>query len=109
MKNIRYYIAMGVALATISLVGCSRFQEEDLFDEFTRDEHGNVVMSQEEAEKKVKKLGGYDRLYRIKLEADYLAKYTCECALWMGHAVLCGQRRVGLRRLQPLCQVREGR
>jgi len=33
MKNIRYYIAMGVALATISLVGCSRFQEEDLFDE----------------------------------------------------------------------------
>ena len=57
-----------------------KFTEEDLFNEFTRDEHGNVVMSQEEAEKKVKKLGGYDRLYRIKLEADYLAKLTWEGA-----------------------------
>ena len=57
-----------------------KFTEEDLFNEFTRDEHGNVVMTQEEAEKKVKKLGGYDRLYRIKLEADYLAKLTWEGA-----------------------------
>jgi len=57
-----------------------KYTEEDLFNEFTRDEHGNVVMSQEEAEKKVKKLGGYDRLYRIKLEADYLAKLTWEGA-----------------------------
>ncbi len=53
-----------------------KFTEEDLFNEFTRDEHGNVVLSQEEAEKKVKKLGGYNRLYRIKLEADYLAELT---------------------------------
>ncbi|MBP5643865.1 MAG: DNA polymerase III subunit alpha, partial [Bacteroidales bacterium] len=45
-----------------------------------RDEHGNVVLSQEEAEKKVKKLGGYNRLYRIKLEADYLAKLTWDGA-----------------------------
>ncbi len=51
-----------------------RFSEQDLFDEFTRDENGNVVLSQEKAEEKVKKLGGYDKLYRIKLEADYLAK-----------------------------------
>nr|MCR5014530.1 DNA polymerase III subunit alpha [Bacteroidales bacterium] len=57
-----------------------KFTEEDLFNEFTRDEHGNVVMSQEEAEKKIKKLGGYNRLYRIKLEADYLAKLTWEGA-----------------------------
>ena len=57
-----------------------KFTEEDLFNEFTRDEHGNVVMSQEDAEKKVKKLGGYDRLYRIKLEADYLAKLTWDGA-----------------------------
>ena len=57
-----------------------RFTEEDLFNEFTRNEHGEVVMSQEEAEKKVKKLGGYNRLYRIKLEADYLAKLTWEGA-----------------------------
>ena len=57
-----------------------RFTHEDLFNEFTRDEKGNVVMSQEEAEKKIKKLGGYDRLYRIKLEADYLSKLTWEGA-----------------------------
>ena len=58
----------------------NKFTKEDLFNEFTRDEHGNVVLSQEEAEKKVKKLGGYDRLYRIKLEADYLAKLTWDGA-----------------------------
>ena len=57
-----------------------KFTEEDLFNEFTRDEHGNVVMSQEDAEKKVQKMGGYDRLYRIKLEADYLEKLTWEGA-----------------------------
>ena len=57
-----------------------KYTEEDLFNEFTRDEHGNVVLSQEEAEKKVKKLGGYKRLYRIKLEADYLAKLTWDGA-----------------------------
>ena len=50
-----------------------KFTEQDLFEEFTRDENGNEVLSQEAAEKKVKTLGGYDRLYRIKLEADYLA------------------------------------
>ena len=58
----------------------SRLTEKDLFDEFTRDENGNVVMSEEEALKKIKKLGGYDKLYRIKLEADYLAKLTYEGA-----------------------------
>ena len=57
-----------------------KYTEEDLFNEFTRDEHGNTVLSQEDAEKKIKKLGGYDRLYRIKLEADYLAKLTWEGA-----------------------------
>ena len=50
-----------------------KFTEQDLFEEFTRDEHGNEVLTPEQAEKKVKTLGGYDRLYRIKLEADYLA------------------------------------
>ncbi len=57
-----------------------KFTEEDLFNEFTRDELGNVILSQEEAEKKVQKMGGYDRLYRIKLEADYLAKLTWDGA-----------------------------
>ncbi len=54
--------------------------EEDLFNEFTRDEKGNVVLSEEEAKKKIKKLGGYDKLYRIKLEADYLNKLAWEGA-----------------------------
>lgn len=58
-----------------------RLTEEDLFNEFTRDENGNVVLSQEDAEKKIKKLGGYDKLYRIKFEADYLEKLTMEGAL----------------------------
>ena len=57
-----------------------KFTEQELFDEFTRDEHGNVVLSKEEADKKIKKLGGYDKLYRIKLEADYLAHLTYEGA-----------------------------
>ncbi len=58
----------------------SRITEQELFDEFTRDENGNVVLSQEEAEKKIKRLGGYDKLYRIKFEADYLEKLTMEGA-----------------------------
>lgn len=58
----------------------AKFSEKDLFDEFTRDENGNVILSQNEAEAKIKKLGGYDKLYRIKLEADYLAKLTYEGA-----------------------------
>lgn len=57
-----------------------RLTEKDLFDEFTQDENGNVVLSQEEAEKKIKKLGGYDKLYRIKFEADYLSKLAYEGA-----------------------------
>ena len=57
-----------------------KLTEQDLFDEFTRDENGNVVLSQADAEAKIKKLGGYDKLYRIKLEADYLSKLTYEGA-----------------------------
>lgn len=57
-----------------------RLSEKDLFDEFTQDEHGNVVLSPEQAEKKIASLGGYDKLYRIKLEADYLFKLTIEGA-----------------------------
>ena len=54
--------------------------EKDLFDEFTRDENGNVVMEESAAHKKIEKLGGYDKLYRIKLEADYLSKLTMDGA-----------------------------
>ena len=55
-----------------------RITEKELYDEFTCDENGNVVMSEEEGLKKIKKLGGYDKLYRIKFEADYLAKLAYE-------------------------------
>ena len=57
-----------------------RFTDEDLFNEFTRDEHGNVTMSEEKARKKIEDMGGYDKLYRIKLEADYLSKLAFEGA-----------------------------
>ena len=53
-----------------------KFTDQELFDEFTRDENGNVVLSQEEAKKKVNQLGGVDKLYRLKLEADYLKHLT---------------------------------
>ncbi|MBQ8968122.1 MAG: DNA polymerase III subunit alpha [Bacteroidaceae bacterium] len=53
-----------------------RFTDQQLFDEFTRDEHGNVIMSEEEAKKKIGKMGGVDKLYRLKLEADYLTSLT---------------------------------
>ena len=57
-----------------------KYTDEDIFNEFTRDENGNVVLTQEEAEKKIKKLGGIDKLYRIKFEADYLKSITYEGA-----------------------------
>ena len=57
-----------------------KYTEKDLFDEFTQDENGNVVMSEEAAKAKIEKLGGYDKLYRIKLEADYLKKLALEGA-----------------------------
>ncbi len=57
----------------------SKFTDEQLFNEFTRNERGEVVLSQADAEKKVKRLGGYERLRRIKFEADYL-----EHLVWLG-------------------------
>lgn len=57
-----------------------KYTEKDLFDEFTQDENGNVVMSKDQADAKIEKLGGYDKLYRIKLEADYLRKLALEGA-----------------------------
>lgn len=53
-----------------------KFTHQDLFDEFTQDEHHQVVLSEEAAKKKIETLGGYDSLYRIKLEADYLSFLT---------------------------------
>ena len=57
-----------------------KFTEEDLYREFTSDENGENPLPREEGEKKIKKLGGYDKIYRIKFEADYLAKLAYEGA-----------------------------
>lgn len=57
-----------------------KYSPEDLFNEFTRDENGNEVMTREEGESKIKKLGGIEKLYRIKFEADYLAKLAYDGA-----------------------------
>ena len=57
-----------------------KFSQEDLYKEFTSDENGENQLPAEEGEKKIKKLGGYDKIYRIKFEADYLAKLAYEGA-----------------------------
>ncbi len=57
-----------------------KFTEKDLFDEFTQDENGNVVMDEASAQAKIDRLGGYEKLYRIKLEADYLSKLAYDGA-----------------------------
>ena len=57
-----------------------KYTEKDLFDEFTQDENGKVVLDEDAANAKIKRLGGYDKLYRIKLEADYLANLTYDGA-----------------------------
>lgn len=58
----------------------SRITEQELFDEFTRNEKGEVVLDEENAHDKIKKLGGYNKLYRIKFEADYLEQLVWEGA-----------------------------
>ena len=57
-----------------------KYTEQQLYDEFTCDENGQNQLPPEEGEKKIKKLGGYDKIYRIKFEADYLAKLAYEGA-----------------------------
>ncbi len=58
-----------------------RLTPEQLYTEFTTDENGQNPLPESDGQKKIKKLGGYDRLYRIKFEADYLAKLTWEGAM----------------------------
>jgi len=51
-----------------------KFTEDQLYKEFTTDENGENPLPPDVAEKKIAKLGGYDKIYRIKFEADYLAR-----------------------------------
>ena len=57
-----------------------KFSEEELFREFTSDENGENPLPREQGEEKIRHLGGYDKRYRIKFEADYLAKLAYEGA-----------------------------
>ncbi len=57
-----------------------KFSEEDLLHEFTSDENGQNTLPREEGEQKIAKLGGYNKIYRIKFEADYLGKLAYEGA-----------------------------
>ncbi len=57
-----------------------KYTEEDLYKEFTSDENGENQLSPEEGQKKIDHLGGYDKLYRIKFEAEYLAKLAYDGA-----------------------------
>ena len=53
-----------------------KYTEEDLWHEFMTDEHGQNPLSEKDAQKRFKNLGGYDRMYRIKFEAEYLSFLT---------------------------------
>ncbi len=57
-----------------------KFTEEQLFQEFTSDENGENPLPRDKGEAKIQHLGGYEKLYRIKFEADYLAKLAYEGA-----------------------------
>lgn len=57
-----------------------KFSEQDLFKEFTTDENGNNPLPNDKAQEVIERLGGYDKIYRIKFEADYLAKLAYDGA-----------------------------
>ncbi|WP_311550655.1 DNA polymerase III subunit alpha [Prevotella aurantiaca] len=52
----------------------TKFSEQQLYDEFTTDENGENQLSPEDGQAVIDRLGGYEKIYRIKFEADYLAK-----------------------------------
>ena len=51
-----------------------KFSEQQLYDEFTTDENGENQLSPKDGQAVIDRLGGYEKIYRIKFEADYLAK-----------------------------------
>ena len=56
-----------------------QFTEQDLIAEFSRTAE-NKPLDEEQATKRIAELGGVEKLYRIKLEADYLTKITYDGA-----------------------------
>lgn len=57
-----------------------KYTEQQLYEEFTTDENGENPLPKEEADKKIEHLGGIEKIYRIKFEADYLAKLAYDGA-----------------------------
>ena len=57
-----------------------QYTEEDLLKEFSSDENGNNTLPREEGLKKIESLGGFDKVYRIKFEAEYLKKLAYDGA-----------------------------
>lgn len=57
-----------------------KFTEADLYKEFTSDENGQNPLPEADAQAVIDRLGGYDKIYRIKFEADYLAHLAYEGA-----------------------------
>ena len=57
-----------------------KYSEEDLYKEFTSDENGENPLPKDKGDQKIAHLGGIDKLYRIKFEAEYLAKLAYDGA-----------------------------
>ena len=57
-----------------------KFSEADLYKEFTSDENGENQLDEKAGAEVIERLGGYKKIYRIKFEADYLAKLAYDGA-----------------------------
>ena len=57
-----------------------KFSEADLYKEFTSDENGENQLDEQAGAEVIERLGGYKKIYRIKFEADYLAKLAYDGA-----------------------------
>ncbi|MCI1282693.1 MAG: DNA polymerase III subunit alpha [Prevotella sp.] len=57
-----------------------KFTKEELYKEFTCDENGEHQLPDDKGKKVIERLGGYDKIYRIKFEADYLSYLAYEGA-----------------------------
>ena len=57
-----------------------KFSEQQLHDEFCSDENGQNPLPEDKSQARINHLGGYDKIYRIKFEADYLAKLAYDGA-----------------------------
>ncbi|WP_288918980.1 DNA polymerase III subunit alpha [uncultured Prevotella sp.] len=57
-----------------------KYTNEELLKEFSSDENGENTLPEEEGMKKIESLGGWDKVYRIKFEAEYLSHLAYEGA-----------------------------